>query len=111
MLAAGVALGSDPAPRLSAGDVTAGRRLFAAGAYTRLDEVLLLLDGAAHSTEHGPAGAARAADVWVLASQLALKKDRTEAAGSRPTAAELDAAGMTALTAAQARQPATAHVI
>lgn len=104
--------------------------------------------------------------MWVLASQLAVKQDRTEAAGgyasragaaarrsgdpvvlaaaaraaatplrrtgrtaealhllnearlhlttgSRPTAAELDAAGMVALTAAytaaQAHQPATAH--
>lgn len=177
MLAAGVALGAGifadpaaawaaPAPRLSAGDVAAGRRLFAAGAYTRLDQVLpLLLAGAAHSTEQGPAGAARSAGVWVLASQLAVKQDRTEAAGAhasragaaarrcgdpvvlaaaaraaatplrrtgrtaealhllkearthltagpRPTAAELDAAGMAALTAAytaaQAHQPATA---
>ncbi|MFF9786376.1 hypothetical protein [Streptomyces nigrescens] len=114
----------------------------------------------------GPAGAARAAAVWVLASQLAVKQGRTEAAGawagragaaarrcgdpvvalaaaagaaatplrrtgraqealqilqeardhltadSRPTAAELDAAGMAALTAAytaaQAHLPAAA---
>ncbi|MDX3801080.1 transcriptional regulator [Streptomyces sp. AK04-3B] len=181
VLAAGVALGAGiladpaaawaaPAPRLSAGDVAAGRRLFAAGAYTRLDGVLpLLLAAAARSAEQGPAGAARAAGVWVLASQLAVKQDRTDAAGAyasraaaaarrsgntvvlaaaaraaatplrrtgrttealhllkearlhltagpRPTAAELDAAGMAALTAAytaaytaaQAHQPATA---
>lgn len=178
MLAAGVALGAGvfvgpvpawatPAPRLSADPGAAGRRLFAAGAYARLDEVLpQLLVGAAHSMEQGPAGAARAADVWVLASQLAVKHGRTEAAGvyaeragaaarrsgnpvvlaaaaraaatplrrtgrtagalqlleearthltagSRPTAAELDAAGMVELTAAytaaQAQQPSTAR--
>lgn len=153
-----------PAPRLSAGDVAAARRLFAAGAYTRLNAVLpLLLAAAARSTEQGPAGAARAAGVWVLASQLAVKQGRTEPAGtyaeragaaarrsgdpvalaaaaraaatplrrtdrtdealhlleeahthltasSRPTTADLEAAGMAALTAAytaaQAHRPA-----
>ncbi len=86
---AGVALGAGavggpvPAwaaaePGLSAGDVAAARRLFAAGAYTRLGEVLpLLLAAAEHSAEQGPAGAARAAGVWVLASQLAVKQGRT----------------------------------
>ncbi|MFF9785609.1 transcriptional regulator [Streptomyces nigrescens] len=178
LLAAGVGLGAvalagRPAPvwaaavpRLSAGDVAAGRRLFAAGAYARLDEVLpRLLAAARHSTDQGPAGAARAADVWALASQLAVKHGRSEAAGayaeragaaarrsgnpvvlaaaaraaatplrrtartdealhlleearahltagSRPTAAELEAAGLVALTAAytaaQAHLPATA---
>ncbi|MFF8786684.1 hypothetical protein [Streptomyces sp. NPDC015125] len=95
LLAAGVALGAvalagRAAPAraaatrpLSAGDVAAGRRLFAAGAYTRLDEVLpLLLAAAARSMDQGPAGAARAAGVWVLASQLAVKQGRTEAAGA-----------------------------
>ncbi|MEH0656013.1 hypothetical protein QA995_42570 [Streptomyces scabiei] len=94
MLAAGVALGAGiladpaaawaaPAQRLYAADVAAARRLFAAGAHTRLDEMLpLLLAAAAHSTEQGPAGAARPADAWVLASQLAVKHDRTEAAGA-----------------------------
>lgn len=174
---AGVALGADsvtgptPAwaaaePGLSASDVAAARRLFATGAYTRLDEVLPLLLAAAHRVEQGPAGAARAAGVWVLASQLAVKQGRTEAAGTyaqqagatarrsghpvvlaaaaraaatplrrtgrtdealhllqearthllagpRPKAAELEAAGLTALTAAytaaQAHQPATAR--
>ncbi|KFG71132.1 transcriptional regulator [Streptomyces mutabilis] len=181
MLAAGAALGAGalavstavwaaPAPRLSAGDVAAGRRLFAAGAYTRLDQVLPpLLEAAARSAERGPAGAALAADVWVLASQLAVKQGATEAAGAyaaqagatatrsgdpvvlaaaaraaatplrrtgrtgrtdealhllhqarthlmagaRPTAAELEAAGMAALTAAytaaQAHRPALAR--
>ncbi|MET8608915.1 transcriptional regulator [Streptomyces rubiginosohelvolus] len=94
VLAAGVALGAGVAggpvpawaaaePGLSAGDVAAARRLFAAGAYTRLGEVLpLLLAAAAHSAEQGPAGAARAAAVWVLASQLAVKQGRTGPAGA-----------------------------
>ncbi|WP_437044941.1 hypothetical protein [Streptomyces sp. enrichment culture] len=76
-LAAGVALGTGlfadpvsawaaPMPRLSAGDATAC-------AYARLDEMLpLLLAGTARSTEQGPADAALATDVWVLASQLAV---------------------------------------
>ncbi|MFI1189631.1 transcriptional regulator [Streptomyces californicus] len=174
VLAAGVALGAGVAggpvpawaaaePGLSARDVAAARRLFAAGAYTRLGGVLpLLLAAAAHSAEQGPAGAARAAGVWVLASQLAVKQGRTGTAGAyaeragtaaqrsgdpvvlaaaaraaatplrrtgrtdeallllaearthllagtRPTAAELEAAGLAALTAAytaaQAHQP------
>ncbi|MDX3695030.1 transcriptional regulator [Streptomyces europaeiscabiei] len=178
VLAAGVALWAGvfadpvpawaaPEPRLSTGDVTAGRRLFSTGAYMRLDQVLpRLLAGAAHSMEQGPAGAARAADVWVLASQLAAKQGRTETAGAyaeragaaarrsgnpvvlaaaaraaatplrrtgrtagalqlleearahltagnRPAAAELEAAGMAALTAsytaAQAHRPSTAR--
>lgn len=177
MLAAGVALGTDfftapvsavaaPAPRLSAADVAAARRLFTASAYTRLDETLpSLLAAAEPSIEQSTAGAVRAADVWVLASQLAVKQGRTAAAGvyakqagtaarrsgnpvvlaaaaraaatplrrtgrtdeallllheahthltsaPRPTAAELEAAGMTALTAAytaaQAQRAATA---
>lgn len=71
-----------PVPGLSADDVAAARRLFAVGAYTRLDEVLPLLLAAARSTEQGLAGAAQAAGVWVLASQLAVKQGRTEPAGT-----------------------------
>lgn len=96
VLTAGLALGAGaltvptaawaapaPAPRLSAGDVAAARRLLAAGDYARLGRVLpLLLDAAARSTEHGPAGAALAANVWVLASQLAVKQGRTGPAGA-----------------------------
>ncbi|MEU8470168.1 hypothetical protein AB0F30_19995 [Streptomyces sp. NPDC029006] len=64
-------------------DIAAACRLFTAGAYTRLDRLLpLLLAATAHNTEQGPAGAARAADVWVLASQLAVKQNRTEAVGA-----------------------------
>ncbi|WP_232792163.1 transcriptional regulator, partial [Actinacidiphila yeochonensis] len=174
VLMAGVGLGAGafaapaaawaaPVPGLSAGDVAAARRLFAASAYARLGEVLpLLLAAAARSAEQGPAGAAQG----VLASQLAVKQGRTEpagtyaeragaaarrsgdpvalaaaaraaatplrrtgrtdealhlleearahlTAGSRPTTAGLEAAGMAALTAAytaaQAHRPATAY--
>lgn len=166
LLGAGVVLGAavavrpaaawaaeDP-PAVSDAELAAARALFAAGAYDRLGRLLpLLLDGAEHGVRSGPAGAARAAGVWVLASQLAVKQSRTDAAGayaalagaaarrcgnavvladaaraaatplrrtgraqealallkeaharltavSRPAAAELDAGGMVALTAA-----------
>jgi hypothetical protein len=152
---------------VSDADLAAARVLFAAGAYDRLGRLLpQLLHGAEHGVGAGPAGAARSAGVWVLASQLAVKQSRTEpagayaglagaaarrsgdavvlaaaaragatplrrtgrtaealallqearahlTAGSRPTAAELDAAGMAELTAAytaaQAHQPSAAR--
>ncbi|AIS02575.1 transcriptional regulator [Streptomyces glaucescens] len=178
LLGAGVVLGAavvvrPPAarsaehPAVSDAELAAVRALFAAGAYERLGRLLpLLLDGAEHGVEAGPAGAARAAWVWVLASQLAVKQGRTGAAGAyaglagaaarrsgnavvlaaaaragatplrrtgrtpealallkearahltagpRPSAAELDAAGMVELTAAytaaQAHQTSTAR--
>ncbi|WP_431985267.1 transcriptional regulator [Streptomyces qinglanensis] len=124
VLAAGVALGAGavggpvPAwaaaePGLSAGDVAAARRLFAAGAYTRLGEVLpLLLAAAEHSAEQGPAGAARAAraaGVWVLASQLAVKQGRTGPAGAYAERAGTAAtrSGDPVVLAAAARAAAT----
>ncbi|RAJ49803.1 hypothetical protein K388_06721 [Streptomyces sp. KhCrAH-43] len=121
VLAAGVALGAGavggpvPAwaaaePRLSDDDVAAARRLFAASAYTRLGEVLpLLLAAAAHSAEQGPAGAARAAGVWVLASQLAVKQGRTSPAGAYAERAGTAArrSGDPVVLAAAARAAAT----
>lgn len=121
VLAAGVALGTGvfaapmsawaaPAPRLSAADVAAARRLFTTGAYTRLGEVLpLLLAAAAHSIEQAPADAARAADVWVLASQLAVKQGRTEPAGAYAEQAGVAArrSGNPVVLAAAARAAAT----
>ncbi|MFI1530653.1 transcriptional regulator [Streptomyces griseus] len=121
VLLAGVALGAGavggpvPAwaaaePGLSAGDVAAARRLFAAGAYTRLGEVLpLLLAAAEHSAEQGPAGAARAAGVWVLASQLAVKQGRTGPAGAYAERAGTAArrSGDPVVLAAAARAAAT----
>ncbi|EGX56748.1 MULTISPECIES: hypothetical protein [Streptomyces] len=166
LLGAGVVLGAavavrpaavwaaeDP-PAVSDAELAAARALFAAGAYDRLGRLMpLLLDGAEHGVAAGPAGAARAAGTWVLASHLAVKQGRTGASGayaalagaaarrsgnavvladaaraaatplrrtgraqealallkearahltavSRPSAAELDATGMVALTAA-----------
>ncbi|WP_241720614.1 hypothetical protein [Streptomyces lydicus] len=62
---------------LSAGDVAAARRLFAAGAYSHLDQALpLLLADTQRSVEADPTGAARVAAVWALASQLAVKQGR-----------------------------------
>lgn len=60
-------------PGLTAGDVATRRRLFTTGACTRLDQVLPLL-AAALSTEQGLAGAAWAADVWMLAFQLVVEQ-------------------------------------
>lgn len=121
VLAAGVGLGAGaftapvaawaaPVPGLSAGDVAAARRLFAVGAYPRLDAVLpLLLAAAARSVEQGPAGAARAAGVWVLASQLAVKQGRTAAAGAHAEQAGAAArrSGDPVVLAAAARAAAT----
>ncbi|MFI2031925.1 transcriptional regulator [Streptomyces buecherae] len=96
--------------RLSAGDIAAGRRLFTAGSYVRLGEVLpRLLAGAGRSAEQGPAGAAQAARVWVLASQLAVKQDRTETAGAYAQRAGAAArrSGDPVVLAAAARAAAT----
>lgn len=95
VLGAGVALGAAVAissaaraaelPAVSDADLAAARALFAAGSYDRRGRLLpQLLDGAEHSAGAGSAGAARAAGVWVLASQLAVKQSRTEPAGATP---------------------------
>ncbi len=122
VLAAGVGLGSAafaglPAvawaasvPRLSTGDIAASRRLFTAGSYVRLGEVLpRLLVAAGRSAEQGPAGAAKAARVWVLASQLAVKQDRTETAGAyaQQAGAAARRSGDPVVLAAAARAAAT----
>jgi hypothetical protein len=95
---------------LSAADVAAGRHLFTTGAYDRLGRLLpLLLASARHSTDTGPNGAARAARVWVLASQLAVKEGRTEAAGTYAARAGTAArrTGDAVVLAAAARAAAT----
>ncbi|MFF7369802.1 transcriptional regulator [Streptomyces tricolor] len=91
-------------------DLAAARTLFAAGAYGRLGQLLqLLLDGAEHEVRTGPAGAARAAGVWVLASQLAVKQGRIGAAGGYAGLAGAAArrAGDPLVLAAAARAAAT----
>lgn len=73
---------AEPAAVPDAG-LAAARALFAAGSYDRLGRLLpQLLHGAEHGVGAGPAGAARAAGVWVLASQLAVKQSRTATAGA-----------------------------
>ncbi|WP_234043310.1 transcriptional regulator [Streptomyces marianii] len=76
----------------------------------RLGRVLpLLLDAAERSTERGPAGAALAAGVWVLASQLAVKHGRTDTAGAYAARAGTAAtrSGDPVVLAAAARAAAT----
>ncbi|WP_233448118.1 hypothetical protein [Streptomyces venezuelae] len=92
-----------------AGDIAAARRLFTASAYTRLDEVPPLLVAAAHSAEQGPAGAVRAASVWVLAFPLAAKQGRTVPADAYAEQAAVAArrSGDPVLLAAAARAVAT----
>ncbi|WP_247701347.1 transcriptional regulator [Streptomyces sp. RM72] len=119
VLVAGVALGAGAVPvpawaagerALLVGDVAAARRLFAAGAYARLGEALpLLLAAAARSAEQGPAGAVRAAGVWVLASQLAVKQGRTGPAGvfAERAGAAARRSGDPVVLAAAARAAAT----
>ncbi|MEU9983602.1 hypothetical protein [Streptomyces sp. NPDC050856] len=107
-LAVPTAVWAAPAPRLSAGYIAAARQLFAAGDYARR-ALPLLLDAAAaqHRTRLGRA--ARAAGVWVLASQLVVKQGRTEAAGAygaRAGAAVIRSGNAVVLTAA-AREAAT----
>lgn len=76
------AAGPAPGARLSAGDVALGQRLFAAGAYEDLGRLLpLFMAGAERGEQEGPAGAARAAGVWVLAARLAVKQGRLREAG------------------------------
>ncbi|MFF4205773.1 transcriptional regulator [Streptomyces sp. NPDC001668] len=91
-------------------DLAAARALFAAGAYDRLGRLLpLLLDAAGHEVRQGPADAARAAGVWTLASQLAVKQGRTAAAGAYAGLAGAAArrCGNAVVLAAAARAAAT----
>ncbi|MEV6426007.1 transcriptional regulator [Streptomyces sp. NPDC051662] len=64
------------------GDLAAARRLFTVGEYDRLHQVFpVLLAGADEEAVAGPVGAGRAAGVWVLASQLAVKQGAIGVAG------------------------------
>lgn len=112
VLGVGVVLGAAAAvrPPVSDADLAVARALFAAGAYDRLGRLLpRLLDGAEHRLWASPAGAARAAGVWVLASQLAVKQSRTSTAGAYAGLAGAAArrCGNAAVLAAAARAGAT----
>ncbi|WP_225840580.1 transcriptional regulator [Streptomyces sp. NK08204] len=96
--------------RLSAADIAAARQLFAAGAYDRLEQMLpLLLARAQRGMEAGSVGAALAARVWMLASQLAVKQGRTGDAGAHAERAGTAAyrTGDPVVLAAAARAAAT----
>ncbi|MEW1762465.1 transcriptional regulator [Streptomyces cyaneofuscatus] len=86
------------------------RGLFAAGKYGRLRRALPLLTARAREAgRSGPAGAGRAARVWVLVSQLAVKDGDLALAAACATEAETAArrSGRPALLAAAARAAAT----
>jgi hypothetical protein len=95
---------------LRARDIAAARRAFQAGDYTLLQRALPhLLARARADLARGPLAAARAAGVYVVASQLAVKQDLTSAAGTWADHAA-DAArrsGRPGLLAAAARASAT----
>ncbi|MEU6350163.1 transcriptional regulator [Streptomyces sp. NPDC047072] len=95
---------------MSDAELGAARALFVVGAYDRLGRLMpLLLTGAEHGVRTGPAGAARAAEVWVLAAQLAVKQGRTPAAGAYAGLAGAAArrSGDALVLAASARAAAT----
>ncbi|WP_310728274.1 transcriptional regulator [Streptomyces sp. N2A] len=96
--------------QLRAGDLAAARHLFTAGEYSRLHQVLPALLAAAHEAgAAGPVKAGRAAGVWVLSSQLAVKQGAMEAAGdfAGQASAAARSSGDPMLLAAAARAAAT----
>jgi hypothetical protein len=96
--------------RLEDGDLVAARGLFAAGEYGRLRQVLPVLLARAREAEvTGPVGAGRAAGVWVLVSQLAVKEGalETAAAFAAQAGAAARRSGRPVVLAAAARAAAT----
>lgn len=97
-------------PALRAEDVAAARQMFTHGRYDQLQQRLPGLLAAAHDTAMtGPAGAGRAAQLLVLASQLAVKQGRIDAAATYADTAVTTArrSGRPELLAAAARAAAT----
>ncbi|MDX3206629.1 transcriptional regulator [Streptomyces scabiei] len=95
---------------LTEGDLPAARRLFAAGRYDRLHQVLPgMVARASESERTGPVGAGRAAGVWVLVSQLAVKEGEMDMAAAFAVRAGTAArrSGRPVLLAAAARAAAT----
>ncbi|MFD7623998.1 transcriptional regulator [Streptomyces sp. NPDC059802] len=110
------AAGAAPAGAMPAGgrlverDLAAARGLFSAGEYGRLRQALPGLGARARETqETGPVGAGRAAQVWVLVSQLAVKDGDVALAAVFAGQAEEAArrSGRPVLLAAAARAAAT----
>ncbi|MEV7470162.1 transcriptional regulator [Streptomyces kronopolitis] len=104
------ALARGSSQRLTEGNLPAARRLFTAGKYDRLHQVLPgLVARASESERTGPVGAGRAAEVWVLASQLAVKEGEVDTAAAFAVQAGTAArrSGRPVLLAAAARAAAT----
>ncbi|OLO25864.1 hypothetical protein PZ61_0236190 [Streptomyces sp. MNU77] len=96
--------------RLAETDLPVAHRLFAAGRYDRLHQTLPgLMARASESERTGPAGASRAAGVWVLVSQLAVKEGEVDTAAAFAARAGTAArrSGRPLLLAAAARAAAT----
>ncbi len=103
-------LASGRGQHLTEGDLPAARRLFAAGRYDRLHQVLPgMVARASESERTGPVGAGRAAGVWVLVSQLAVKEGEMDMAAAFAVRAGTAArrSGRPVLLAAAARAAAT----
>ncbi|OEV20235.1 hypothetical protein AN221_13210 [Streptomyces nanshensis] len=95
---------------LADSDLPAARQLFTAGNYDQLRQELPgLVARASESERTGPAGAGRAAGVWVLISQLAAKDADIERAASFAARAGTSArrSGRPTILAAAARAAAT----
>lgn len=104
------ALAGGRGQHLAEGDLPAARRLFAAGRYDQLHQVLPgMVARASESERTGPVGAGRAAGVWVLVSQLAVKEGEMDTAAAFAVRAGTAArrSGRPVLLAAAARAAAT----
>ncbi|WP_329448961.1 transcriptional regulator (plasmid) [Streptomyces sp. NBC_01426] len=104
------ALASGLSQRLADRELPAAHRLFATGRYDRLHQVLPgMVTRASESERTGPVGASRAAGVWVLASQLAVKEGDVDTAAAFAVRAGTAArrSGHPVLLAAAARAAAT----
>lgn len=103
-------LAGEHGQHLDEGDLPAARRLFAAGRYDRLHQMLPgMIARASESERTDPVGASRAAGVWVLVSQLAAKEAEMGTAAAFAVRAGTAArrSGRPELLAAAARAAAT----
>ncbi|BDM74871.1 hypothetical protein HEK616_83780 (plasmid) [Streptomyces nigrescens] len=109
-VAGGTPAWAGEAPTLRAEDVAAARRMFTHGRYDQLRQRLSVLLATAHgSAMNGPVGVGRAAQLLVLASQLAVKQGRIDDAAIYADTAVITArrSGRPVLLAAAARAAAT----
>ncbi|MFI8952893.1 transcriptional regulator [Streptomyces sp. NPDC053750] len=103
-------LAGERGQHLAEEELPAARRLFAAGRYDRLHQMLPgMVARASESERTGPVGAGQAAGVWVLVSQLAVKEAEMGTAAAFAVRAGTAArrSGRPVLLAAAARAAAT----